>query len=89
VIGIAIFPKLLVRQLLQEALPRRATSKHLKGWIDCLFSVFNENGLTDWSLLTIFLVSNAALCSDEGQTEGSLDGSMSHVRREARRKVRT
>jgi hypothetical protein len=46
------------------------------------------NEIEDWSLLTIFLVSNAALWRNEGKTEGNLGGSLPHVRREAGRKVR-
>jgi hypothetical protein len=44
--------------------------------------------LEDWSLLTILLMSNAALWSDGGETERGLGGPLPHVRREARRKVR-
>jgi len=44
--------------------------------------------LEDWSILTILLVSNAALWRNEGKTEGSLGGSLPHVWREAGRKMR-
>jgi hypothetical protein len=33
------------------------------GFKICLFSVFTEGGLADWSLLTIFLAGSGALCS--------------------------
>jgi hypothetical protein len=42
-----------------------------------------------WSQLTILLVSHRALCRHESHREGSAGGALSHVRREAGRKVRT
>jgi len=50
-------------------------------------SVFTESGLAKWSLLTIFLAHNRALCSHESQTETGPLGSLSYVWREARRKM--
>jgi hypothetical protein len=41
-----------------------------------------------WSQLTILLVTNRALCRHESGKEGSSRGALSHVRREAGRKVR-
>ena len=42
-----------------------------------------------WSQLTILLVSNRALCRHESHRERTSGGALSHVRREAGRKVRT
>jgi len=44
--------------------------------------------LADWSLLTIFLVSNAASWRNEGKKEGSPGGLLPHLWRQAGRKVR-
>lgn len=41
-----------------------------------------------WSLLTILLLSNGALCSHESQTETSLGGSLSHLWRKTGGKMR-
>jgi hypothetical protein len=43
--------------------------------------------LEDWSLLTIFFVSNVALWRNEGTAEGSFGGALPHLWREAGRKV--
>jgi hypothetical protein len=41
--------------------------------------IIQRKGLADWSLLTSFLMSNAALCGYEGQRGRHIGGSMPHV----------
>ena len=53
-----------------------------------LLSVFNENGLADWSLLTILWASNGACCSDESQAETGPGGSLPYVWCKTGRKMR-
>jgi hypothetical protein len=64
--------------------PERISAQRLKFG---LWLVFTEDGLADWSLLTILLVSNGALCSHEGERETGARGSLSYLWREARRKM--
>jgi hypothetical protein len=45
------------------------------------FSVFNENGLEDWSQLTILLAGDDALWSHEGQEGPGARRSLPYLRR--------
>jgi hypothetical protein len=57
------------------------------GWKTFLRPVLQPNARADWSLLTILLADDGALCSHESQRKTSPVGSLPHLRREAGRKV--